>query len=159
VTEHTTKNALGLFLIASHLLIVALLLGTFIAGGLSFRDMTTAVALVTPMFTAYTVVVIKYFVDNRTTARDRSAQLSGAFVAISFGVPAIFVTLVAASILLFAANVGFSSFEQLKSVLAILEGAYGLYLGKLVDALFPHSPAAAAQGSTPHAAAVRQHGR
>jgi hypothetical protein len=144
MTEHAAKNRLGLFLIASHLAIVALLLGEFVAGGFSFKDMTTAVALVAPMFTAYTAVVVKYFIDNRAAERDRSARLSGPFVTLMFGVAALFVILVIAAILLFAANIGFSSFEQLKAVLAILEGAYGLYLGKVVEALFPRSPTAPA---------------
>jgi hypothetical protein len=157
MTERAAKDGLGLFLIASHIAIVGLLLGEFVAGGFSFKDMTTAIALVAPMFTAYTAVVVKYFTDNRIAAADRSATLSGAFVTLMFGVACLFVVLVVGSILLFAANVGFSSFEQLKAVLAILEGAYGLYLGKVVEALFPRSPGGGARRSAAAASTAGRH--
>lgn len=137
MTERTAKNWLGLFLIGSHLGVVVALLIEFLVGGFSFKDMTTVVGLVTPMFTAYTAVVIKYFTENRHVATDDTPAIATPFIVLMFAIPTLFVLLLVGAILLFGLNIGFGSFEQLKAVLAIIEVAYGFYLVKIVDALFP----------------------
>jgi hypothetical protein len=51
-------------------------------------------------------------------------------------VPAVFVLVLVAIICLRAYNVGISSFEQFKTMLALVEGVFAVYLGPIIQSLF-----------------------
>ena len=63
-------------------------------------------------------------------------MVNASYILISVLIPAVFVVLLETSIFLKAFNVAFSSFEQLKSLLAMLEAIFGVYLGMVLSSMF-----------------------
>lgn len=63
-------------------------------------------------------------------------MVNASYILISVLIPAVFVVLLETSIFLKAFNVAFSSFEQFKSLLAILEAIFGVYLGMVLSSMF-----------------------
>jgi hypothetical protein len=136
MTELELKNKLGLFLITSHFLIVVIIIVLYFFNGFLFEEMTTSVALISPVFAVYTTAIVKFFIANQTLTRRKSRKLTSSFITISFAIPSIFVIAVIAITLLKAFNIGFSSYEQYKQLFAILEAVFAIYIGYVISSLF-----------------------
>jgi hypothetical protein len=74
------------------------------------------------------------------------------FIFLSLFVPIVFVLVLVAIIVLRAYNAGISSFEQFKTMLALVEGVFAVYLGPIVQSLFS---AGAQEGGSPSTTAPR----
>jgi|ERR1700687_3078165 len=136
----TVRNSLGVLLISVHLVIIALLFGGYLLHGLSFDQMTTAIAVVAPISAAYVGIVVKTFLQA-TPRRSAPKDVAGTFVFTVFSFPIAFSVFLISVILMFVLNKAFDTFEEFKIALALGETLFGVYITKIVAALFPkHSP-------------------
>lgn len=133
--ESTVKNWLAALLIASHSLFIALCVLLYFLRGLLFEEMSTCLALLTPMFAVYTTTVVRDLVKNRHRTRSPSRKVSLGFAIVAFFFPCLFVIATATLLLAKAFNYGFSSFEDLKVTLALVQNAFGIYVGLIIGAL------------------------
>lgn len=136
MTETQLKTKVGLFLIISHIAIIMLVIILYLAGGFLFDEMTTTIALIVPMFSIYTTAIIKYIILNKTKTEVEAKQKSKEYTFISLFFPLLFVFFLIAIIVLKASNIGFSTFEQFKAMLAISETAFGSYIGLILYSFF-----------------------
>src|SRR5579862_6357995 len=90
ITESKLRTRLGLFLVAGHMGLIVLLIVLYFLGGFRFEEMTTAVALIFPMFTAFTTVIVNQVIDERSKPTVGSPDVSGAFAFLSFFFPILF---------------------------------------------------------------------
>jgi len=137
--ETKLKAKIGLFLIISHFAIVILIVLLYLLNGFLFHEMTTAIALIIPMFSIYSTAIIKYFVANRneeTVNSYNSKKVTMEYTFITFLIPSLFVFFLIMLTILKSLNVGFSSFEQYKTMLALCETAFGAYIGIILSSLF-----------------------
>lgn len=136
MTEAQLRIKVGLFLITSHLFIIILLIIMYLIGGFLFEEMTTAIALIIPMFSIYTTAIIKYILANKNQTTDSSNLVNTAYNFVAYFIPAIFVFFIISIIALKAFSIGFSSFEHFKIMLAIGETAFGTYAGLVLTSLY-----------------------
>lgn len=136
MTEAQLRIRVGIFLITSHLFIIMLLVFMYIIGGFLFEEMTTAIALIIPMFSIYTTAIIKYILANKNQITISSNLVNTAYKFVSYSIPAIFVFFIISIITLKAFSIGFSSFEHFKIMLSIGETAFGTYVGFVLLSLY-----------------------
>ncbi len=105
-------------------------------GGFLFEEMTTTIALIIPMFSIYTTSIIKYIIANKNKIETELKLINKAYAFIAFAIPLIFVLLILSIVFMKVFNIGFSSFEQFKTMLAISETAFGAYIGLVLTSLF-----------------------
>jgi hypothetical protein len=105
-------------------------------GGFLFDEMTTAIALILPMFSIYTTSIIKYILANKNQITDSSNLVSKAYKFIAYSIPAIFVLFIISVITLKACSIGLSSFEHFKIMITIGETAFGTYVGLVLTSLY-----------------------
>lgn len=138
--EVQLRNRVGIFLIISHFGIMLSVIGIYLAGGFLFDEMTTTIALMAPFFASYTTVIVRFVIKNKYQTQAKSKDISGMFVFIGFLLPCLFIAAILAAIVLKALNAGFSSFEEFKTVIAIFETVFAVYVGQVVFSLFKGQP-------------------
>ena len=138
MTEPELKNRVGIFLIIGHFGVVLTVISISLLGGFSQEEMTTTLAIIGPFFAAYTTAIIRHIIHNRhvSTRKRKARQLTGTFVAISFALPTLFVSLLALVVVLKGFNIGINSFEYFKVLLGVLETSFGIYVGQIIFSLF-----------------------
>ena len=136
MSEVELRNRVGVFLIAAQFGILLLIMSLYFAGGFLFDEIATSVALVVPMFAVYTTAIMKHFVKTRRHVNKKSRPVTNAFAFISILIPTSFVLLIAAIIILKSQNIAFSSFDEFKTTLALLESAFAIYIGQVIYSLF-----------------------
>jgi hypothetical protein len=138
MTERQVQTTVGVLFIISHFAILVLVAAFYIARGFTFEEMTTTISIVAPVFAGYTLIIVRAIIADRnnTSSGAHDKPSAGLFVFLSLFVPIVFVTLLAAIIVLRAYNLGITSFEQFKTMLALIEGTFAVYLGPIVQALF-----------------------
>jgi len=136
VTEIQLKNRIGFFIIISHFTTISLVVILYFFGGFLFEEMTTAIALIIPMFSIYTSAIIKKVILNRNCKKDSSRPVNKEYVFIVYFIPFVFVLFIVSLILLKAFNLSFVNFEQFKIMLAVSETAFGTYVGLVLSSLF-----------------------
>jgi hypothetical protein len=139
MTEKTLKNLLGILIISTQVLAIALTLILWVFTGFTFDEMTTTIALIIPMLGVYIPPLYKYFYDQRLSSQlsnqgDRNLSASYIFTVLLF--PSFLILLLIASIMLKALNVRFSSFEEFKGMLTIIQFLFGAYAMQLITRLF-----------------------
>lgn len=148
MTEHKLKNTLALFLIVGHLGTILLVIVLRVQGGFLHEEMTTSIALLSPMFAVYATAVIAHLIDTRHSFTDTSKPVTGLFVFIAAMIPVLFVGSITTIILLKGYNIAFSDFEDFKQVLALIETVFAAYLGTVVRSLYKGSEQAQQAGAT-----------
>lgn len=138
--EVQLRNRVGIFLIISHFCVILTVIGLYLAGGFLFDEMTTTIALMMPFFASFTTVIVKFVIKNKYQTRGKSKNISGMFAFIGFLLPCLFIAVILAAIVLKALNVGFSSFEEFKTVVTIFETVFAVYVGQVVFSLFKGQP-------------------
>jgi Na+/H+ antiporter NhaD/arsenite permease-like protein len=136
MSERRLKNAIGMALIAGHFGIIVVVVVLWTRGGYSFEEFTTCLALISPMFLAYTTAAIRYFIKNKDATSVREPRINASFAIVSILVPSAFVSAILAAVVLKAFNVGFDSFEQFKIGLAALQAAFGVYATQVLSSLY-----------------------
>lgn len=140
MTEGGVRQAVGLFVVASHFLLIVTAIGLFIAGGFLYDELTTILAVIVPMFGVYTTAIIKKIVADRNVTVDTSKKVTGAFVFLSWFIPILFVGFLFFSIILKSINVGFASFDEFKGLLVAGETLFGAYVGLIIGSLYELKP-------------------
>lgn len=135
MVEGRIRKALGLFIVVSHFAAIILVVGLFFARGFLFEEMTTTLALVVPMFASYTTAIVRYIIKHRHSPESQR-NVSVEFAFLAFSLPSIFVFCVFAMIVSKALNLAFQNFDQFKTLLAVLEGLFGVYIGYFITELF-----------------------
>jgi hypothetical protein len=133
---HKHRIQLGIFMIISHFLILLEVIVLWMFHGFLFEEMTTSLGLIGPLFAGYTTVIIAYIIDHASVLKDDGSQVSVAFRAVSLMVPAMFVIVIASSAVLWAFKIGFTEFNQFKVLVGLIEGAFGVYVGQFIYAMF-----------------------
>lgn len=139
MTEKTLKNLLGILIISTQVLAIALTLILWVFTGFTFDEMTTTIALIIPMLGVYIPPLYKYFYDQRLSSplsSQYNRKLSVPYIFIVLAFPSFLILLLIASIMLKALNVAFSNFEQFKTMLAIIQSLFGAYAMQLITRLF-----------------------
>ncbi|WP_431113229.1 hypothetical protein [Variovorax paradoxus] len=140
MTERQLKYRAGLFLIASHVGLVIFAIILFFNKGFNIDEFTTVMAVITPVFTGYTTSIVAFIIKDAKTMEDTSARVSGAYVGLSFGMPALLVVMVAVAVGMKAFNYVFANFEDFKRFLLLLESLFAAYAGMFVYSLFERKP-------------------
>ena len=136
MTENANKIGVGLFMIASHFLaIVVLVLLTFI-GGFSIDEMTTTIGFIGPLFAGYSSVIIAYIIKHKSDTSYGEGIVNPVYALVSFAVPALFVLIIFSLIFLKAFNFGVTDFSIFKTIIGLVEGAFGLYVGQFIYSMF-----------------------
>jgi hypothetical protein len=137
MTARTIQAIVGVIFIVSHFAVLILVAAFYILRGFTFEEMTTTISIIAPVFAGYTLIIVRAIMAERRDG-DKGPKVKERFLFtfLSLFVPVVFVLVLVAIILLRAYNVGISSFEQFKTMLAIVEGVFAVYLGPIVQALF-----------------------
>ena len=136
MTEQRLHNQVGVFIILANVFVIAETLVFYFAGGFAFDEMTTTVALIVPMFSVYTIAILKSIIGGRRRTVDRSHVIAGQYVFVSWLLPVVFTVLLMTIVALKAYNVGFESFEQFKNLLIASETMFGSYVGVILGSMF-----------------------
>jgi hypothetical protein len=137
MTARTIQAIVGVIFIVSHIGVLILVAAFYIARGFTFEEMTTTIAIIAPVFAGYTLIIVRAIMAERTQS-DTVPKVKERFLFtfLSLFVPVVFVVVLVAIICLRAYNVGISSFEQFKTMLALVEGVFAVYLGPIIQSLF-----------------------
>jgi hypothetical protein len=134
VYEKTLRDALGIAIVVSHILIALVAFFVYLGDGLLFEEMTNILSIVVPTFSAYTTAVVTYFINN-PHGRKKGKKVVGPLVTISLLFPAVYLIAILALIIL----KGFTrvlSFDQVTMLLAVAETLFAAYAGKVITWLF-----------------------
>ena len=135
MTEEKVKSLVGIFVVCSQFLVLVVVFVLYLAGGFLFEEMTTSVGLITPMLGVYVTSVIKYFQVNRFLQK-KGRTLNLTYTIITLLIPVAFIAALVSVVFLKAFNIGFSSFDQFKTTLAIVQTGFGIYFGIVLTSLF-----------------------
>lgn len=135
--ETTVRAWCGLGMVFAHVAVSVVLFLFYLRGGFSFSELTTSLGILSPMFMAYTGIIVPYFARNRYLRSAPSGRsLNVPFVILTFTIPALFLAGLLGATYLKAYNLAFSTFEEYKATLLVVESVIGVYLGPLVRPLF-----------------------
>jgi hypothetical protein len=135
VEKHKTQ--VGSFLVAGHFVILLSIILAWIDHGFLFEEMVTALGLIGPLFAGYTTVIFSHIIEHAQDVTNPAQEsLSLVYRVASFVVPAIFILVVGGSVYMWANKIGFTDFEQFKILVGLLEGAFGVYVGQFIYAMF-----------------------
>ncbi len=138
MTESTLRIATAGLFVVSHFLTLVLVGALYLKRGFTFEETTTTIAIIAPLFAGYTTLIVKHIIANRNRKSDPSTSpiQSGLFVFVSLFIPVVFICVIVSMVLVRAYNAGISDFEQFKILLGIVEGAFAVYVGLIINALF-----------------------
>jgi hypothetical protein len=108
----------------------------YVRGGLKFDEMSTAVALLVPMFAVHTTTVVKFFIANKHLTIPRKVPVTKTFVFLSFFFPVIFVLALLCVIELKAYGVAFASFNEFRVSLGLVQTCFAVYIGLFISSLY-----------------------
>lgn len=140
MTDARLRTAVGLFWVASQLVVFLVIGVARMMGGFEPEDVKGLVEITLPMFSGLGTVVIRYFARHRhDTAAGELLNLP--YVVLTWGLPLLFSMLVIGAIILRALNLAFDDIEELKFTLATLQTIYVGYIAILLAPLFETSEA------------------
>jgi hypothetical protein len=132
------KRTITILMIMSHLVTFFWILVLYVFGGFAFDELTTAIALLMPLFAGFTTMIVKDTIaeaaPGAVAVQTRELPWSFGFLTLAFcGSFTAYLVLI---VTLKGFNVGFSSFDQFKVLLGISETVFGVYIGYLMPILF-----------------------
>lgn len=137
MTESKLRDSVGLLLIISHFVVIMVIIVlTLFLERFTFDEMTTAIALILPMFAVYTTVIIKHIIGNRENVNAAPKTVTRNFAFISFFLPILFILAILLIVLSRSEKKGFENFEQFKITLGIIESVFAIYVGQIINSLF-----------------------
>ena len=136
VNEHKLRMAVGFFLVISHFGVLVLVFSLHFAGGFSFSEMTTTVGLIAPLFAGYTSVILAFIVKNKDKIEESNHKITASYAVMSFFLPLLFVCCLTSIVVMKSHSVGFANFDDFKVLLALIEGAFGVYVGQFIYSMF-----------------------
>jgi hypothetical protein len=133
MTRGTVKNCVGAFLLLTQAFCiggVVVLMGDY----LQVSDGLDVLFIVAPIFSAYSMAVVREFLRGTSDAADARVAPFG-FVFVSFLFPVLFACALAAVLWGFRIGV-IESIDTLKRAFAAVETVFGVYVGAVTHALF-----------------------
>lgn len=140
MTERQLKYRAGIFLICAHLGVAVFAIALFMMAGFNIDEFTTVMAVITPVFAGFTTSIIAFIIKDAKETVDTTARVSTAYVALTFSLPLLLVTVIALSVGLKAFNLVFANFEDFKRFLLLTETLFAGYVGMFVYSLFDKKP-------------------
>jgi hypothetical protein len=143
--EQTMKLWLCGLLVGSHLLVISTAIVLNMVHALLPEEMSACLTLLGPTFTIYTAAVLR-FITKRDGRRSSGKKVSRPVAVISFAYPAFFLIATLAILFAKAFNYAFTSLEQFRVMLSVVQGAFGLFGAQIIASLFdlPQGKAGAA---------------
>ncbi len=134
ISEHKLKNHVLILMILMKFVVIVFLFTLWESGGFTTDQFTGTLTLLIPLFTTYTALMMKDLVEHRHTPIQNSPRVSRSFQWITY-------------MLLLGYGLGFLfvmglkprgalNFQQMSILLTLLEGGLGVYIGRIVFALF-----------------------
>ena len=136
MTRDQVRTAVGFVVVILQLLSLASVVIGFFLGGFRFDEMTTTVAIITPLSAAYVALVVRFAVEARGRVPSDRRKASALLILTAMTFPLCFGMLVWVAIVAWAGDRGFENFEQFKVFLGLSEVAFGVYLSRVVKGLF-----------------------
>jgi hypothetical protein len=136
MNRDTLKTAIGVYLILAHFGAICLVL-SFSGRYLEFADAVEMALIMTPVFSLYSVAIIKDFIANQSH-HQAIARVNFNFVFISFFLPVIFTSAIYAVLFCWRAGV-IASLADFRKAISACEVLFGVYMGFVIDNLF-HLP-------------------
>ncbi|HEX5152731.1 MAG TPA: hypothetical protein VFW07_14870 [Parafilimonas sp.] len=93
-------------------------------------------ALISPLFCTYLILVTKNFLSKSSLKKESSVSFNFMFVSLFY--PVIFIGSLFIAIKLYDRQT-IESFEDLKKIIGLIETTFGIYLGIVIDKIFPNS--------------------
>ncbi|MBP0019866.1 MAG: hypothetical protein J7647_20220 [Cyanobacteria bacterium SBLK] len=134
--ESRFKNSVGFFIVVFHFSIILLTIGLHVMGGFSFEQMTTTIALIIPMVGVYTTAVAKHFIATQSIKNIKSKDISRDYVWFTIFILSVYFSSLISLIFLKSFNIAFSDFEEFKTMLGLLQTAFGVYAGLILSSMF-----------------------
>lgn len=136
--EQTLKDVAGAILLFGHFLLLPSVVLLYFMGGFLFEEMTTTVALIVPIVSTHTSLVVRHLLRTKATDRDTSQHVRLPYVLISLFLPLLLICYLASVTLAWAYKFGMGSFEEFKGLLVTGEAIYGVSLTQIVESLYKH---------------------
>lgn len=134
--EAKLKKRIFYFLLFAKLITILFILAEWQLYVFTKAEMFGTLTLVLPLFTVYTTLMFKEFVQNRYVDEEKQAdkKLTSTFRTAAFVVLPIYVIMIIGVIYGKAAHV--FKFEEMQTVLGLVESGFGVYVGQIIFALF-----------------------
>jgi len=136
MTEQSLKYTAGLLLIASHLGLLIYTIILFFQNGFNMEELTTVMAIITPVFAGYTTSIVAFIIKNAKSGVDTTQIVNWPYIVLTLTLPIILLTLLATAISLKAHNHVFQNFEDFKRFLLLGESLFASYVGMFIYSLF-----------------------
>jgi hypothetical protein len=136
MVERRLRTLLGLSLVTSHVLVLVFCISVYFTGAILFEQMTQVIAIVAPIFALGTAAVIQYFIRDKVVTPDTGRHVRAEYSFVAF----LFPTLYTISVLGLVATFGYTralSFNQLVTLLGVVEASFAVYSGKIIRDLYP----------------------
>jgi len=133
MTQQQVRSLVGLLLVLGQMLLILYIL-------LCLKDLFLPdqvfelISLITPLFSAYLVIVTKAFLTEHRNVSQKKVGFNYIFISLFY--PVIFISMLFISIKLYD-NQTIESFVFLKKIIGVIETSFGVYLGLVLDKLFP----------------------
>ncbi|WP_141332356.1 hypothetical protein [Myxococcus sp. AB025B] len=137
MTRRRLRELLAAAWIVSHITtILVLLYYAFITEvRLQFDEFTTAASIIVPMLATYTTMIVRYFTKHAGASSASGGSVNAVFATLAFSFPLLLALYLNAVIAAYAHG-AIGNPEQFKAMIAIGEGAFGIYAGQLLMGLF-----------------------
>jgi hypothetical protein len=136
ISEYKVRMSIAYLMLVAHFSVIVLVIVMFFYGGYSFSEMTTTVGILGPLFAGYTSAIVAYIIKHKSESEDTSRNVNPVFAGLAFATPVIFTGLLVFCTILKAHNIGFSNYDQFRTTISILEGAFAVYVGQFIHSLF-----------------------
>jgi hypothetical protein len=136
MSEHNLKTNVGIFLILSHFIVFIVVMIVSAIGGMDFSETTTSVALIAPMYAAYTTAIIRFIIDNKRKRAVKSPAVTKAYTFISFFIPALFTGAIIIIVVLRGFRIWIRDPDMYKYLIGAMETIFGIYAGLILRDMF-----------------------
>lgn len=134
MTKRRLSESIGIILILAHLGIVALAVAVFLRGHFLPEELKITLAIVGPPLAAYGAAAMAYIASNHVHQVDTSPKVSGAFLILSWLLPA--AMFAAITLIIINQNQHRGLVEDYALALGAIEAAMGAYVGTIAKTLF-----------------------
>lgn len=135
IKKRELQYRLGLFLVGSHVWLIALLLVSPLISRLTFEEIQPAMSIILPVSGVYVGAVIEFSISNRYMTSKKSPPMNPMFAVLALSVPILFVLSVTALIVMWGFHESVDS-DLFRTLFTALESGLGISVGFIVTALF-----------------------
>ena len=135
--ESRLKTYILVFMLLAKIATIALIMFHFNTRGLEKNEMISALTLILPLFTVYLTVIVKDIISNpykEKASNDNNKRMKSSISIMTFIVFPIYFFAIVVSVNQTAQ--GNLSGNELQQIIGLIEGAFGIYVGQIVFALF-----------------------